>query len=333
MAGFFGFFDYSKPGPGVDVNAPPKGPVRNYFALLFRKFWTYVGLNIFYVLANIPAIILAFFLSDHIFRLVFPNTGVEGLERMVQSLAQNGLGRDSALQFISMNRLFIVMMIMAVLIGSALVTVGPFQAGFSYIFRNYAREEHAFIFSDFREHSAKNWKQGLIHSLLTLLLVALFPIAIYVYRNLFGGQMWGALLNAVIVLSAVLVYMAQFFIYQMMLTFDLPLRHIYRNALLLVMAKLPFCLLLSLLSLLILVGLPLLFYLFLPAYFLPFTLFYEFFFAFSWNALLVNDFANRQFQRYMLPKTEAERSDGAGERGPDAGDPNGDGDTNSDEKI
>lgn len=56
MAGIMGLFDYSKPGKGVDKNAPQKKPFFRFFELFFRKFWKLMGLNVLYLLFCIPII-------------------------------------------------------------------------------------------------------------------------------------------------------------------------------------------------------------------------------------------------------------------------------------
>ena len=42
-----------------------------------------------------------------------------------------------------------------------LAITGPFTAGLSYVTRNWARDEHAFIWSDFKDAVKENWKQAL----------------------------------------------------------------------------------------------------------------------------------------------------------------------------
>ena len=52
---------------------------------------------------------------------------------------------------------------------------GPFTSGLSYITRNWARDEHAFIWSDFKDAVKANWKQGLVLSAITSVL----PMLVY----------------------------------------------------------------------------------------------------------------------------------------------------------
>lgn len=56
MAGFFGLFDYSKPGPGISKDEPQKRRFFLYFEILFNKFWKLVILNLLYVAFCIPIV-------------------------------------------------------------------------------------------------------------------------------------------------------------------------------------------------------------------------------------------------------------------------------------
>ena len=56
MAGFFGLFDYTKPGKGVDKNGPQKKRFFYFFELYFRKFWKLITLNLIYILFCIPIV-------------------------------------------------------------------------------------------------------------------------------------------------------------------------------------------------------------------------------------------------------------------------------------
>ena len=52
----FGFFNYSKPGPGVDKDAPQKKRFFFFFELYGRKFWKLVQLNLLFCLCCIPIV-------------------------------------------------------------------------------------------------------------------------------------------------------------------------------------------------------------------------------------------------------------------------------------
>lgn len=53
---FFGLFNYSKPGPGVDKDAPKKKRFFLFFELYFRKFWKLIQLNLLFLVCCIPIV-------------------------------------------------------------------------------------------------------------------------------------------------------------------------------------------------------------------------------------------------------------------------------------
>lgn len=52
MAGFFGLFDYTKEGPGVEKNERKKKGFFAFFEIYFRNFWKYATAGIFYWLCS-----------------------------------------------------------------------------------------------------------------------------------------------------------------------------------------------------------------------------------------------------------------------------------------
>lgn len=121
----------------------------------------------------------------------------------------------------------------------AIAITGPFQAGMAYVTRNWARDEHAFVWSDFKDALIGNWKQSLIISFIT----GLVPLIVYVGYQFYGDmgrqsvlfvvpQMLTAMLG--LVWSLALVYF-----YPMMVTYKLNMRTLLRNALLLSIGRLP----------------------------------------------------------------------------------------------
>ncbi len=61
MAGFFGFFDFTKEGPGISKDAPQKKRFFQFFDLYFRKLSKLISANLLFLLFCLPAIFLAFF--------------------------------------------------------------------------------------------------------------------------------------------------------------------------------------------------------------------------------------------------------------------------------
>jgi len=104
---------------------------------------------------------------------------------------------------------------------------GPVTAGFTYVLRNYAREEHAWIWSDFIRVLRENFKQGMAVWLIDWVVFYVMAFAFFYYGSMPG---WMAALQVLIGLLFVLYTFMHFYIYPMMVTFKLRLRDLYRNS-------------------------------------------------------------------------------------------------------
>ncbi|HHV98523.1 MAG TPA: YesL family protein [Clostridiaceae bacterium] len=211
MAGFFGFFDYTRPGPGIPKDAPPKPRIVVFFGILQRKFWNLIKINMLFMLFNIPAIIGMLLASMFIFE---QNTN-------------DPLG-DLIVRF-AFGLFFLAIPI---------ITVGPAQAGFTYIMRNYAREEHAFLWWDFKDTALKNFKQSIIISIIDFVVIIVAGIAMrFYFHKIAENSIWSFPAGLVIV-AFVIFIMMHLYIYPMLITFKLTVKQIYKNALIFAFIKL-----------------------------------------------------------------------------------------------
>lgn len=129
---------------------------------------------------------------------------------------------------------------MLLLLVPCIAITGPFTAGLSYVTRNWARDEHAFIWSDFKDAVKENWKYSLVISCVT----GFLPLAVF-EGWIFYGQM--ATTNLIMFIPQILVVMvgaiwsiSVTYMYPITVTYDLKLKGVLRNALLLAIARLPF---------------------------------------------------------------------------------------------
>ena len=70
-------------------------------------------------------------------------------------------------KIIQVNLLFILFSI-------PIVTIGPASAAYTYILRNFAREDHAFIWWDFIDTFKKNFKQSFVAGIIDILITFLY---------------------------------------------------------------------------------------------------------------------------------------------------------------
>lgn len=172
MAGFFGLFDSTKPGPGISKNEPKKKRFFQFWELYFRKFFKLIIANLLYALVSLP-----------------------------------------------------------------LVTQGLAQAGMTFVTRNYAREKHVFLPSDFFDTIKKNWKQALITGIMELIIGAclIFDI-VYAWDWMNTGEsleIMPMLFFAVSFFLLLIFSYARYYLYLQMITFKFSFKQVWKNSLLL----------------------------------------------------------------------------------------------------
>ena len=182
---------------------------------------------------------------------------------------------------------------------------GPFTAGISYVTRNWARDEHSFVVSDFWDAVKSNWRQGLSVSIIT----SFMPIILYVCWIFYGEMASNQVLFVipqVLCVTLVLLWMCSLlYLYPLMVTYRLRFRDLLRNGLLLTVGRLPGTLGIKLLSLMpVLIALAVCFFTsYMEWALLVYTLYYLVF-GFSLSRFIGASYANAIFDRYINPQIE-----------------------------
>lgn len=206
----FGFSN--KPGRGISKEEAAK---RNYFDIFGRHFGHIMGANFWYILTNI----LFFVAAIMLFNVYFSG---DNLVRVVS--------------YIMTGKMFIVPFVPFV----PFMFIGPFTAGYTFVIRNYAKQEPTFLVAEFFEHSKRNAKQAIITSILSTLVAYVLVQAFVFYNSFFASHgfhmgIFYALAALVIVLYVVMI----FYIYPIMVTFKMNLKTIFKNAWVFTISKLP----------------------------------------------------------------------------------------------
>ncbi len=297
--------NYNKPGKGVDENAPQKRSFFRFWEIFGRKLGKLVKVNLLYAFALIPTFLICLVLTGLITSLILSADAVrETVEYTAALLAEEMQTTSAELA----DKLYILIdgigrTVFSFLFAS-LWGMGPATAGATYVWRNFAGEEHAWIWSDFKDAVKGNFKQSLAIFLIDIVALVLFCFAIRVYGAMSGVM---TLLQYVIWVVIVIYTMMHFYLYPMMVTFELSLKDLYRNALIFALGKLPS----NLLVLLILCFVQIV-----PAYFIAqyfgdyFILFFliililESVILLSFSGFLVNFNASYKIKKYMMPEQE-----------------------------
>ena len=84
------FNSYTKPGKGVSKEDVQKSGIPLYFDIFLRRFWKFISINLIYIIASIPAIIISFFIANYFIGVILSVAGLaenEEFLRMVPLLA------------------------------------------------------------------------------------------------------------------------------------------------------------------------------------------------------------------------------------------------------
>lgn len=180
---------------------------------------------------------------------------------------------------------------------------GPSSAGAAYIMRNWARDQHAFLFSDYKDAFKSNWRQALAVSAVT----SVVPVVAYTAANYYGSLAKGnmlLLLPLMVVFSATLMFALMLpLLYPMIVGYELSFKNLMKNAFLMSAARLPHMLLARLITLI-------------PIAVLVFGVLagngiailvislYYLLFGFALSRLIYASFANGVFDKYLNPRIE-----------------------------
>lgn len=229
----FGFFDYNRDNRPDAVEEDTTPNVKRYFKLLGRRFWKLITLNLMMLPLIVP-ILICFYL--YISARQIP---VAGEVLFPQLLGANAVGASpsatllfdlfGAQQNIPVPTTWSYVA-MGICILFLVITFGWQNVGAAYIVRNMVRGEPVFIWSDYFYAIKRNLKQGFLLGLLdaAILFVLGFDITYFWGRTGNFTLDFGFFVTIALI---VIYFLMRFYIYLMLVTFDLSIYKILKNAL------------------------------------------------------------------------------------------------------
>ena len=237
-------FYYGKSGKGdFRKEDLPKNRWQLFWEMLRVRFAGLCRLNLMTVAAWLPLIILIGYCVTTLFNVLmirgqydsFLTTGDLGdlTEEQVALLATMDLDQWLGDMGISLLSTFCLWAIPCIAI------TGPVQAGLAYVTRNWSRDEHAFIWADFKDAVKENWKQGLGVSFIT----SLMPIVMYVGYRFYGQQAQTSVFFMVpqmlILMIGVVWMLSVTFMYPMMVSYRVSFGQLIKNSIVMAIGRLP----------------------------------------------------------------------------------------------
>lgn len=197
-------------------------------------------LNLMYVVVWLPLLIVLMWSSLSCIELIsYADDALAGTTAVIE-VAE---GQTTEITYISMAQareavnMFLTwtLLLMIPCVG----ITGPATAGVCYVTRNWARDEHAFIWSDFKDAVKANWKQSLVISLITGCIPVIVYMAWRFYGDLATNQVFMVIPQMLVLMLGIVWYLAVTYMHPLIVTYKLRLRDVIRNALLLAVARLP----------------------------------------------------------------------------------------------
>lgn len=294
---------YGKSGQG-DFNKDdlPTTRWQLFWEMLRVRLSGLVRLNLMYVVCWLPAIIII----GRFFAM-----GISALDALGNMQTQLDAGEITneifAQQFGQYAEAILALLFQTLLLLiPGIAITGPWTAGVAYVTRNWARDEHAFIWSDFIDAVKANWKQALLTSTIT----GLMPTVVYVCNRYYGQLVNN---NVLFIVPQVLCWLIGIiwllmlcYIYPIMVTYDLSYKGVLRNAALLAIARLPFSVLVRL-GLMVPAAIAALFVYLLTQYTFIIMLVlgaYYVLFGFALSRFITASYTNAVFDKYINPNIE-----------------------------
>ncbi|MBR3743205.1 MAG: DUF624 domain-containing protein [Clostridia bacterium] len=237
-------FYYGKSGKGdFRKEDLPKNRWQLFWEMLRVRFASLCRLNLMTIAAWLPMIILIGYCVTTLFNVLMirgqydayvANGDIGELtEEQISLLSTMDLDQwmvDMAFSLLSTFCLWAI---------PCIAITGPVQAGLAYVTRNWSRDEHAFIWADFKDAVKENWKQGLGVSAITSVL----PIIMYVGYQFYGQQAQTSLFFMVpqmlILMVGVVWALSLTFLYPMMVSYRVSFGQLIKNSVVMAIGRLP----------------------------------------------------------------------------------------------
>ncbi len=223
-------------GKGVKKEPFAERNFKNFFKIYGRNLSRMFSVNLYYIIGNFPFFLFLLTLSGNVTDQSFAPTSslypalngmtaVSGFDPV--TLAWNGVhGVQQQMQV--MTPLAYTCLGLSALV---FLTWGLVNVGTTYILRNIVKGEPIFIWEDFWYAVKRNLRQGLIYGIIDLGLMLLLGYDIVFFFNNMGVSFMMSMLFYVTLIAAILYFVMRFYVYILMVTFDLSIYKLMKNAL------------------------------------------------------------------------------------------------------
>jgi len=222
----FKLFDMNRDGLGVEKGEDATPNVAYFFKSLWRKFPKLISINLLMILQHLPLLgaVLTYFWVDK--TPTFTDVSyplLYGISRFSDAPADKLIAALSSVQLrIPLLSLRVLIQIALFLLLYALL-FGICNVAFSYYMREMLRGNPVFLFSDFKYAVKKNFKQGFLMGLIDIVILG---VLVFDFANMPSNSLMYFLILGV----AIIYFIMRFYFYLMLITFDMKITKMFKNA-------------------------------------------------------------------------------------------------------
>jgi len=205
FGGFFNRMYYGDPRkPDLKNEDLKKNRFKLFFLVIQIRFWKIIQLNMLYSLFWLPAGILTY----------------------LQIVVTAETGEPPSLLFFA-------------LLALGMIIAGPPTAGVVFVLRNWARDEHSWLLSDFKDAVKRNWKESMLIMLVNGFALTTLFVNYTFYSQMAVNNIFFLILNYLMIALGIIFAMMNIYIFPMLITYKLNIKQIYKNAFIFTIVKLP----------------------------------------------------------------------------------------------
>jgi len=190
----------------------PAGKFMGLILLIWRKIWELTKVNLISFIFYIPFFVVVW-VATYWF---MPSEGAELLNYQIYTPS------DAAL----------IDLLRRLTFGTILVTVpivvfGPITAGATYIYRCLVKKQPFFLWGDMFAYTKKFFVKGMMITVIDIAVLFLSGVALQIYPQILDG-FFQAVVVWVIIMFLVIFFMMHFYIYQLLIEYNLSIFKLYR---------------------------------------------------------------------------------------------------------
>ncbi len=233
MSGMMNNFYYGKAGQAdFTPEQLPANRVQLFFSMFRIRFSGLIGMNLLYLLFALPAILWT------IFNLMAISGAGTAYSDAGELISQATVSTQELLGYVNVYLLGMIPCLMILAFGTT---------GVTYVLRNWARDQHSFVMSDFKDAIKNNWKQTLLVGLINGLSLTVTFVCYRYYGMMAQESVFWIIPRTLVVCICALWWIVNMLLFPMMVTYDMKFGTLVRNSFIMGLARLPFTLLFAVL--------------------------------------------------------------------------------------